>query len=152
MRRLLIILTALVLGAASAHADLVASEPEGGSVLAEAPAVVVLDYSEPLEVPFSIFKVYRLDADVDLSDDNAQQRLNGLAAELVNDVLELRDDADAEARADTGLETDGNTVDQVTFVLQEDLPDGHYVVMWRVLSIDTHVTQGFFTFSVEAGE
>lgn len=152
MRRLLVLLSALGVSMASAHADLVASEPAGGSVLAEAPAAVVLDYSEPVEVPFSIFKVYRLDAEVDLSADNAQQRLNGLAAEVINEVLELRDDAEAESRVDTGLETDGNTVDQVTFVLQDDLPEGHYVVMWRVLSIDTHVTQGFFVFSVEAGE
>ena len=152
MRRLLTLLATLGLSFAWAHADLVSSEPEAGSLLTEAPAQVVLNYSEPVEVPFSIFKVYRLDAEVDLSADNAGQRLNGLAAQLINDVLELRDDAGAEARADAGLETDGTTVDQVTFVLHDELPDGHYVVMWRVLSIDTHVTQGFFVFSVEAGE
>ena len=150
MRRLLTLLATLGLSFAWAHADLISSDPEAGSLLTEAPAQVVLNYSEPVEVPFSIFKVYRLDADVDLEADNAQQRLNGLAAQLMNEVLELRDDADAADRADASLETEGATVDEVTFVLQDELPDGHYVVMWRVLSIDTHVTQGFFTFSVFA--
>ena|SRR5690625_1441839 len=150
MRRLFTLLATLGLSFAWAHADLVSSEPEAGSLLTEAPAQVVLNYSEPVEVPFSIFKVYRLDAEVDLDADNAQQRLNGLAAQLMNEVLELRDDAEAEERVDVDLETGGATVDEVTFVLQEALPDGHYVVMWRVLSIDTHVTQGFFTFSVFA--
>jgi len=152
MRRLLTLAVALGFGTAVAHADLVASEPEAGAVLAAAPSEVVLHYSEPLEVPFSIFKVYRLDAEVDPSADNAQARLNGLAAELVNSVLELRDDADADDRVDTGLHTAGATVDEVTFELADDLPAGHYVVMWRVLSIDTHVTQGFFVFSVEAAD
>lgn len=152
MRRLLTLVAALGLGFAWAHADLVSSNPAAGSLLSEAPAEVVLNYSEPLEVPFSLFKVYRLDAEVDLTADNAQQRLNGLAAQLMNEVLELRDDAEAEQRVDVGLDTDGATVDQVTFVLQDDLPDGHYVVMWRVLSIDTHVTQAFFTFSVESAD
>ena len=123
MRRLLTLAVALGFGTAVAHADLVASEPEAGAVLAAAPSEVVLHYSEPLEVPFSIFKVYRLDAEVDLSADNAQARLNGLAAELVNSVLELRDDADADDRVDTGLDTAGATVDEVTFELAEDLPE-----------------------------
>lgn len=148
MKRLVTLVAILGLGAAVAHADLRMSEPIAGSVLTEAPAEVVLRYSEALEVPFSTFKVYRLDVEIDLEADNALQRLNGLASELVNDVLGLRDDGQAEARVDVAVESDSVTTDLLQLTLNENLETGHYVVMWRVLSIDTHVIQGFFVFSV----
>ena len=149
MRRLLPFLLLPLLSLAAAHADLVASEPENGAVVTAAPERVELRFSEPLETLFSVFKVYRLDAEVDLSAADAGPRLNGLAAGLVNEVLDLRD-GEGDARVDTGIESDGATVAELGIVLQEDLPAGHYVAMWRVLSIDTHVTQGFIVFTVSA--
>lgn len=146
MKRLLPLILVLSLGLVQAHAHLSGSEPADGDVLSAAPQQVLLRYSEPLETMFSIFKVYRLDAEVDLTADNANQRLNGLAAALVNDVLELREDGPD--RVDTGIESDGATVDELNVVLDSDLPAGHYVAMWRVLSIDTHTTEGFIVFSV----
>lgn len=147
MTRLMVTALMLMLGgAALAHADLLTSEPLGGTVLEAAPEQVLLEFTEPIEVMFSVFKVYRLEAEVDPEADNAQQRLNGLAAALVNDVLELREDG--EGRVDSGVQTSAASVSEVPLLLQEDLAAGHYVVMWKVLSIDTHVTQGFFVFSV----
>lgn len=147
MTRVLWLSVLLALGVAFAHADLTSSEPAANAVLAEAPAAVLLEFTEPVETMFSVFKVYRLEADVDLSADNAQQRLAGLAGALVNVVLDLRED-DA-ARLDTEVQPAGGTAKQVSLTLAADLPAGHYVVMWRVLSVDTHVTEGFFAFSVE---
>lgn len=37
----------------------------------------------------------------------------------------------------------------LTVSLPRALPPGSYVVKWRVLSIDTHVTEGEFTFTVK---
>lgn len=146
MKRLLTVLMVLSLGLVQAHAHLSESEPANGDVLAMAPEQVTLRFSEPLETMFSIFKVYRLDAEVDLSADNAGQRLNGLAAALVNDVLELREDGPG--RVDTGMESDGATTSELSIILEGDLPAGHYVAMWRALSIDTHTTEGYIVFSV----
>ena len=158
MKRLLLTGVALWVGTAFGHAHLSDSNPVAGSILEAAPAQVELSFSEPVETMFSIFKVWRLDTTVDLAEENAEQRLNGLAGALVNEVLEL--DASAEEllnqsgleRVDTALESSGATVAELNLLLQDDLPDGHYVLMWRVLSIDTHVTQGFVVFSVLTGE
>lgn len=107
---------------------------------------VTLRFSEPLESLFSVFKVYPLNAEVNVSEEGAHARLNGLAAALVNEVLELRDDA--EEMVPTQLRTEKATTDELELQFDSPLAPGHYVVMWRVLSIDTHVTQGFFVFTV----
>ncbi|ADI14008.1 copper resistance CopC family protein [Truepera radiovictrix] len=144
--RVLLACAALLGGAAHAHAYLEASTPAEGEVLSELPEAVTLRFTEPTEVNFSLYKVYPLEAEIDLSAENAQQRLSALAGQLVSEVLEARDDD--EARADTGVQADGRVSAEVTLPLKEGLQAPHYVVMWRVLSIDTHTTQGFFTFSV----
>lgn len=148
MRDKLFLLTVALLleGAAYSHAYLETSSPTEGEVLAQPPGDVTLSFTEPLEVRFSTLKVYPLDAELDLEAENAAQRLNALAGQLVSDVLELQDDE--EARADLGAEADGRTSAELTLPLRADLDATHYVVMWRVLSTDTHTTQGFFTFSV----
>lgn len=146
MRTLLLLAALLLGGAVHAHAYLETSSPAEGKVLAEVPEAVTLTFTEPTEVNFSLYKVYPLDTDLDPNAENATQRLNGLAAQLVSEVLEAR--ADEDARADTGAEADGRTSTVVTLPLKDGLEAAHFVVMWRVLSIDTHTTQGFFTFSV----
>src|SRR5699024_1348319 len=150
MRRLLsVLLVALVSGSVLAHAELRTSEPAAGAVAETAPEEVVLTFSEPLETLFSVFKVYELDAaDVDLTAADAEQRLNGLAAALVNDVLELRDDEDEQVAAE--LVSDDATGAELSLQLPEPLGEGRYVVMWRVLSIDRHVTLHCFVFSAAA--
>lgn len=146
MKRLLPLLLALSLSVVQAHAHLSAATPADGEVLATAPEQVALQFSEPVETMFSIFKVYRLDAEVDLDSDNADQRLNGLAAALMNEVLELREDGPD--RVDTGTQSDSATTAELSVILDSELPAGHYVAMWRVLSIDTHSTEGFIVFTV----
>src|SRR5690625_1364476 len=150
MRRLLtVLLFALISASVRAHAELRTSEPAAGAVAETAPEEVVLTFSEPLETLFSVFKVYERDAaDVDLTAADAEQRLNGLAAALVNDVLELRDDEDEQVAAE--LVSDDATTAELSLQFPEALADGHYGVMRRGLSMDTHVTQDFFVFSVAA--
>ncbi len=149
MKRILLVFMLLIgFTSALAHADLLESEPAAGAVLDAAPEHIVLRFTEPVETMFSVFKIYALDADVDMSADNAQQRLGGLAGTLVNDVLELGEDD--EARVDQGSDPVTGTASELRLLLPEELGAGHYVVMWRVLSVDTHVTQGFFVFTVAA--
>jgi copper resistance protein C len=154
MVRSLVLMAALLVGAASAHAYLSAAAPAPGSTLEGAPEEVVLTFTEPIEVRFSTLKVYRLEvADEAMPEDPANpterelQRLNALAAQLASEVLE-EDDAEEPARADTGLLTEARTAAEVTLGLREDLEPGVYVVMWDVLSIDTHWTREHFVFLV----
>jgi len=123
------------------HAFLEASDPAVDAVLTAMPAAVRLQFSEPVEVGASIFKVYPLPHEED------PLRLKAAASQLVNEVLTARRDQDR--RADAGLAASGAVADDIQILLKEDLPTGPYVVMWRVLSIDTHVTQGFFVFQVQ---
>lgn len=147
MKRLILTLLATLATVAGAHAELAASQPETGAVLETAPAQVLLEFTEPLEAGFSLFQVHRLDADIDLTAADALQRLNGLAAVLVGEALDSREDSNA--RVDTGTEPASGAVSEITLALQDDLPPGHYVVMWRAMSVDTHPVQGFTVFSVK---
>ncbi len=140
------ILTLALTGVGFAHSELESSNPAAGEVLQAAPTEVSLTFTEAAEVRFSTLKVYPLAADLDFSADDAEARLNGLAGQLVSEVLETQGDADA--RADTGLSTSERTTETVTLPLKPDIGPGVYVVMWRVLSVDSHTSQGFVTFWV----
>lgn len=133
-------------GLAHAHAEFVSSQPADGDVLESAPTEITLTFSEAAEVPFSTVKVYPLGAEVERTEPDAQARRNGLAGQLVSEVLETQGD-DA-TRADTGVSTSEATAETITLPLKADLEPGIYVVMWRVLSVDTHETQGFLTFEI----
>lgn len=150
MRLLVSLLAGLLLlgaGSAFAHAEFVEGSPEKGSVVNEKPEQVTITFTEPVVTRFSIFKVYPLAVEVALSADNASLQLNGLAAALVNDVLMAKDGEDE--RADSGLVTAERQSAIVTLDLREELAPGHYVVMWRSLSADTHITQGFYVFTYQ---
>ena len=164
LRHFLACLLLLGAGPALAHAELVTMTPAKNSVLTTLPRSVTLTFSEPVEVRFSLFKVYRLEpsptltstsggasggeqtggASSELSEGEAL-RLNGLAGTLVTEVLTTR--GDEAARADAGSATTG-TAEEVSLNL-EGQGAGDYVVMWRVLSTDTHTTQGFYVFSYQ---
>lgn len=151
MRSLFLALTLALAGVGSAHADLASSTPVAGAVLERAPDEITLTFTEAVEVRFSTFKVYALGADVDPDDPDAEARLNGLAGQLVAEVLSASDDP--EARADLGANPRAGeatrTAETVSLTLEPELAAGVYVVMWRVLPVDTHTTQGFFTFRIE---
>ena len=136
-----LLLTTVAAPAVWAHSALSSSDPADGAVLSAMPPAVRLKFSERVEVNTSIFKVYPL------ADDEDPGRLRAAASQLVNEVLRARQDEDR--RADAGVVASGSVADEIQILLKEDLPPGPYVVMWRVLSVDTHVTQGFFVFRVQ---
>lgn len=129
---------------ASAHAFLNAAQPPDGSTVTSPPSTVRLAFTEPVEVRFSTFKVYRLDSDPSVG----LQKLNAVADSLVAEVLQRR--GDEAQRADSGLATTLRTSTDITIKLLPNPRPGAYVVMWRVLSVDTHTTQGFFVFILAA--
>lgn len=136
---LIVLLPTLALG----HAYLESAAPGRDATVTEGPLREVrLRYSEPVELAFSTFKVYPLETD---SDDPLQVR--GQASELVSRVLTQR--RDEAARADDGVITTGRISAEVLLRMKPDLAPGAYVVMWRVLSIDTHTTEGFYVFHYE---
>jgi len=146
VRRVVFALTLALAGVGFAHSELASSTPADGDVLGAPPTEVSLTFTEPVEVRFSTFKVYPLGADSGPDAPDAEARLNGLAGALVSEVLETQGDDDA--RADRGVRTGERTAETVTLPLKEGLGAGVYVVMWRVLSVDTHTMQGFLTFRV----
>ena len=139
------VLAVLAAGTAAGHAYLRASSPVEDSTVAVGPSEVRLQFTEPVEVRFSTFKVYPVPAEPGWD----RRRLNAAAGALVSSVL--RRTGDEGARADDGLATTARTTTEVVIRLKPGLAPGAYVVMWRVLSIDTHTTQGFFVFSVASG-
>lgn len=147
-RPLAALLLALSLTLVSAHAELAEVTPAQDAVVT-APETVTLVFTEATVTGFSLFKVYPLPAVKDLPEgaDPVLAR-NAVAGELVSEVLQKRDDA--EERADTGLLTTEAESAEVVMALKDDLVAGDYVIMWRVLSVDTHTTSGYSIFTVTA--
>ncbi|QBX55302.1 hypothetical protein EXE58_07435 [Nocardioides seonyuensis] len=102
-------------GPATAHAELVSTNPLNGAQLADAPGEVVLEFTES----------------VALLDDGI--RLLGAGGDAVPTPAPV---------------TDGSTV---RWAMPRDLPDGAYVVSWRVVSGDSHPVTGAFSFGVGEG-
>ena len=160
--------------AVSAHADLAASSIEDGETLSAAPSEITLTFTEAAEVGFSTFKLYPLDvganegeahaeaeegaehehgeteeshdetAEDAHGDSSGHAELDDAAEALVPQVIGLEND---EAQIAVSVEpADGNS-ETVTLNLDDELAPGAYVVMWRVLSVDSHTIEGFLTFS-----
>ena len=126
-----------------AHAYLQESTPASGSTVYEQPQEIILLMSEPVEINFSTFKVYSLKTTSDMS----QSDLVLAAKALMGEVLMLRDDK--EMRLDTGILNEEKQSTTITLGLKEELLPGTYVVMWRLLSVDTHTTGDFTFFTYE---
>lgn len=149
--RLLRLLLAAALGPglagfADAHAALSGSEPAAFAAVRPPVGSVTIRFTEAIEAAFSTFKLYRLDADVDLGADNAELRLGGLASVVISAYL--RSDEEGEGHVATTVVTNPTDKAVVTLEAVEPLEPGHYVVMWRILSADTHVVDGSFVFTV----
>ncbi|HET8985723.1 MAG TPA: copper resistance protein CopC [Trueperaceae bacterium] len=144
---LLLVIVALP-SIAAAHAHLDASSPAANAAVTEPVDVVTLTFSEGIEVAFSTFKLYAIAGEVDLAAENADMRLNALAAQLVTSFNGTTDDGEGKIEAVVSADPDDMT--SVTITASEALAPGHYVVMWRVLSADTHVIDGHFVFTVVA--
>lgn len=140
------LLLALSLSLAAAHAELATIEPKKDAVVS-APETVTLVFTEAAVTAFSLFKVYPLPPVTDVPEGTDQLLArNAVAGELVSEVLQKRDDADE--RADQGLLTTEAESAEVVLALKEHLMPGDYVIMWRVLSVDTHTTSGYSIFTV----
>ncbi|HLW47953.1 MAG TPA: copper resistance CopC family protein [bacterium] len=124
---------------ANAHAFLNASVPAADSTVTAPLKEIKLTYSEPVEIRFSIFKLYKINAapGADL------HALHAAADALFSQNLLKR--GDEAARADAGLANTGGSSTDIVVRLR-DLEPGAYVLMWRALSVDTHTTQGSFVF------
>jgi methionine-rich copper-binding protein CopC len=136
--QIVIILLAALSSVGLSHAYLRQSEPAAGTVVSELDTIT-LEMTEAVELNFSTFKVYHLPD----APDAPRARLDAATA-LMRDVLMLRDDEDA--RSDLGLITQGRTSAEIEIALKDALEPGIYVVMWRVLSIDTHTTEDLLIF------
>lgn len=146
MRPLTVVLAALTLvGAAMAHGYLVNSNPVENSRVRVMPSEIKLGFSEAIELRFSSFKVYALEAPSEALSN--PRRLKELAEQLVERVLPLK--GDETQRADAGLKTTARTAENLELALKPNLRPGAYVVMWRVLSVDTHTTSDFFVFTYQ---
>ncbi len=108
-------LASLVLGAgaASAHAFLKTASPAVGSTVQQAPAQVVIDFTEGVEPQFSTIAV---------------QDASG--ASVVTGDAHLQG---------------GNT--HLAIALSP-LKAGRYTVTWHATAVDTHKTEGSFTFTI----
>jgi len=133
-------LLSLVVGAVLAHAGLFRGTPAPDERVKIPPKSVVLEFAEAVELKFSTFKVFALEAK-DLKAAKAE------AETLFKSRLSLK--GDEGSRADAGLATTVATAARVEIRLKEKLEPGYYAVMWKVLSVDTHVTSDFYVFSYQ---
>jgi copper resistance protein C len=132
----------LLAGVVLAHSYLSNSSILANSILKTMPDKLTLEFSEPLELGFSSFKIYKLETK------STGEKLKLEAQALVARVLALKNDL--AKRADAGLETTASEAAVVKLKLKPNQKSGIYVVMYRVLSVDTHITQDFFTFSLSS--
>jgi copper resistance protein C len=132
----------LLTGVVLAHSYLSNSSILANSILKTMPDKLTLEVSEPLELGFSSFKIYKLETK------STGEKLKLEAQALVARVLALKNDL--AKRADAGLETTASEAAVVKLKLKPNQKSGIYVVMYRVLSVDTHITQDFFTFSLSS--
>jgi copper resistance protein C len=133
-----------LVGVALAHSNLTRSAPADAQTVAVLPKTVVLEFSEPLEVKFSSFKIYKLGTNA--TDAKAARED---ADALVEKALEKK--GDEAARADDGLATSVPTAARLEVKLKPNLTPGWYVVMWKVLSVDTHTSDDSIVFRYKPG-
>ena len=127
------------LGLALAHSNLVASSIKDGATVRVMPKTISLEFSEALETGFSRFKLIGLEPKI-----NSLKAANSTAAAMLEAALDKRDDQ--KMRADDGLQNVPAIAAKLEVKLKAKLPAGWYVMMWKVVSIDSHVGNDFFVF------
>lgn len=139
IRNLAVTLLLGLIPAAFAHAVLVESTPAQGETLAADAESLQLVFSEGVEIDFSVVELYALtEAELEVTGEEDAY----WADFLQNDELQDR-------LVETAVTADDVTV---TVTPETELAAGEYVLVWRVLSIDTHTAGGFLRFNVEAAE
>lgn len=129
-----------------AHADLDFVDPAADAVVAGAPETMTIAFSEAVDVRFSRIEVHRLDADP--GDEPDFESLNERAGARAAELLDAGDE-DADTRADDGVVTTEDRAAEIVVALRPGLEPGAYLVVWRVLSEDTHAVEGHSVFVVE---
>ncbi len=147
-KHLLALLLLAALGVASAHAHLQASTPAADALIAaaDAPTVISLEFTEGVELAFSTFRLVRIENELDPTEATYAMRLNALGAQKASEVLASR--AEVEGEVAVSLEPTRGTLESFELHLAEPLPAGSYALVWRVLSVDTHIIEEFITFTV----
>ncbi len=133
MKKLFTIVAALLLSVALSHSEPFETNPANGAGVKTMPKSVRITFDEAIEGAFSSFKVYVYTAEV------TKAKLQSFAKSKIG----LKDDA--AARADAGTSLTGTTK-TVNIALKPALKPGVYVVMWRVLGVDTHTVEAYTYF------
>jgi copper resistance protein C len=139
IRSALILATCVVAGIALAHSNLIASSIKDGATVRVMPKSITLEFSEAVELGFSSFKLIALDPKI-----RTLKAANAEADSLLEATLEKRDDE--ASRADDGLLTSAAIAAKLEVKLKAKLRAGWYVMMWKVLSVDTHNSSDYFVF------
>jgi copper resistance protein C len=142
--RSLLMLAALVVaeivpGLVLAHSNLVASSIKEDTTVRVMPKTITLEFSEAVETGFSRFKLIALEPKI-----INLKSANATADAMLEPTLEKRNDE--AARADDGLLNASAVAAKLEVKLKTKLPAGWYVMMWKVLSVDTHNSSDFFVF------
>lgn len=133
MKTFFAILTALLLSVALSHSEPFETTPANGAGVKVMPKSVRITFGEAIEGAFSSFKVYVYTAEV------TKAKLQAFAKSKIG----LKDDA--AARVDAGANLSGTTK-TVNIALKTGLKPGVYVVIWRVLGVDTHTVEAYSYF------
>ncbi len=133
MKTFFALLAALLLSVALSHSEPFETTPANGAGVKVMPKSVRITFNEAIEGAFSSFKVYVYTAEV------TKAKLQAFAKSKIG----LKDDA--AARADAGANLSGTTK-TVNVALKPALKPGVYVVMWRVLGVDTHTVEAYSYF------
>ncbi len=134
MKKLLLSFALAIFGVALAHSELASSTPANGAVVKVMPATVKLNFSGGIETDFSTFKIYQYTGEV----------TRGQLRYFAKQMMAVKNDA--AKRSDAGTSTTG-TSSNVTIKLRSALKPGVYVVMWHLLSVDTHTVDDFAYFT-----
>lgn len=132
----------VLLGLALAHSPLRSATPGPNSTLRALPESITINFNEKVQVRFSTFKVYPLNAPREAWGNFAE--LRRLARPLVRQVL--APGYNAARRVDAGLNATSPTTYTVELALRQNLQAGPHVVLWRTRSIDGHSETDFFVF------
>jgi copper resistance protein C len=143
IRSALILATFMVAGIGHklvlAHSNLMASSIKEGATVRVMPKTITLEFSEAVETGFSRFKLIALKPKI-----KTLKAANTTANDLLELSLEKRNDE--ATRADDGLLTTAAVAAKLEVKLKAKLSAGWYVMMWKVLSVDSHNGSDFFVF------
>lgn len=137
LRNLALVVLLSSIQVAFSHALLVDSVPAAGQAISSDTLQLELVFTEPMEIRFSVFELYPLqENDTELTLDDESHWMGYLQNPDLSDTL-------------LGIEV-ASDAQYVQISWHNSLDPGEYVLVWRVLSVDTHVSNGWLRFHVTA--